>query len=98
MTISLRYHRRMIRWLLLPTFAGLCLAQDPMAPHSAIAPPAAKAAKSPELRRQFEARLEADPQFAADGRARLQWWFQPSRYDAGDTGRYPIVRVWEKNW
>ena len=29
---------------------------------------------------------------------RLQWWFQQSKYDAGDTGRYPIVRVWEKNW
>jgi hypothetical protein len=46
-------------------------------------------ADNPELRRQFEARLAADPPFAADTRARLQWWLQQSKYDAG---------VWEKNW
>ena len=53
-------------------------------------------ADNPELRKQFESKLAADPQFAADPRARLQWWFQQSKYDPGDTGRYPIVRVWEK--
>jgi len=51
-----------------------------------------------ELRRQFEARLADDAQFAADARARLQWWLQQSKYEAGDTGRYPIARVWEKTW
>jgi hypothetical protein len=51
-----------------------------------------------ELRRQFEARLAGDPQFAADARARLQWWLQQSKYQPGDTGRYPIARVWEKTW
>jgi murein tripeptide amidase MpaA len=55
-------------------------------------------ADNPELRKQFEGRLASDPQFAADARARLQWWFQQSKYDPGDTGRYPIVRVWEKTW
>jgi len=55
-------------------------------------------ADSPELRKQFEEKLASDPQFAADRNARLQWWFQRSKYDAGDTGRYPIVRVWEKSW
>jgi zinc carboxypeptidase len=55
-------------------------------------------ADSPELRRQFEARLASDPQFAADSRARLQWWFDQSKYAPGDSGRYPVVRVWEKNW
>ena len=55
-------------------------------------------ADHPEMRKQFEARLAADAQFAADPRARLQWWFQQSKYEAGDTGRYPIMRVWEKNW
>jgi murein tripeptide amidase MpaA len=55
-------------------------------------------ADSPELRKQFEARLASDPQFAADPRARLQWWYQQSKYEAGDTNRYPIVRVWEKSW
>ena len=55
-------------------------------------------ADSPELRKEFEARLASDPQFAADPRARLQWWYQRSKYEANDTGRYPIARVWEKNW
>jgi hypothetical protein len=55
-------------------------------------------ADSPDLRKAFEAKLAADPQFAADPRARLQWWFSQSRYEANDNGRYPIVRVWEKNW
>ncbi len=52
-------------------------------------------ADNPELRKQFEAKLAADPQFAADSRARLQWWFQQSKYEPSDAGRYPIVRVWQ---
>jgi hypothetical protein len=52
----------------------------------------------PELRKQFEQKLTSDPQFAADPRARLQWWFEQSKYQPEDAGRYPIVRVWEKNW
>jgi hypothetical protein len=52
----------------------------------------------PELRKQFEQKLASDPQFAADPRARLQWWFEQSKYQPEDAGRYPIVRVWEKNW
>lgn len=55
-------------------------------------------ADSPELRKQFEAKLTADPQFAGDRTARLQWWFQQSKYQAGDNGRYPVVRVWDKTW
>jgi Zinc carboxypeptidase len=55
-------------------------------------------ADNPELRKQFEARLASDPQFAGDSRARLAWWYQQSKYEAGDAGRYPIVRVWEKGW
>ena len=55
-------------------------------------------ADSRELRKQFEAKLAADPKFAAYRQARLEWWLQQSRYDAGDSGRYPIVRVWERNW
>ncbi len=53
-------------------------------------------AESPVLRKQFEARLAADPQFAADARARLKWWYEQSKYQPNDAGRYPIVRVWEK--
>ncbi len=55
-------------------------------------------ADSPELRTEFEAKLAADPQFAADPRARLMWWYQRSKYEPGDTGRYPVARVWEKAW
>ncbi len=55
-------------------------------------------ADSPDLRKQFEARLASDPAFAADPRARLRWWFDQSKYAPGDGLRYPVVRVWEKNW
>jgi hypothetical protein len=51
-------------------------------------------ADQPELRKEFEAKVAADAQFAADSRARLQWWYQRSKYEASDAGRYPIVRVW----
>jgi hypothetical protein len=51
-------------------------------------------ADNPELRKQFEAKLAADSQFAADGRARLQWWYQQSKYEPADTGVYPILRAW----
>jgi hypothetical protein len=36
-------------------------------------------------------------QFAADPRGRLQWWFQQSKYEPSDSGRYPIVQIWDKN-
>jgi hypothetical protein len=55
-------------------------------------------ADSPELRKEFEAKLAADSAFAADPKARLAWWFSRSKYEPGDTGRYPVVRVWDKNW
>jgi hypothetical protein len=55
-------------------------------------------ADAPELRKRFEEKLAADPTFAADARARLAWWYTQSKYEAGDAGRYPVVRVWEKNW
>jgi murein tripeptide amidase MpaA len=52
-------------------------------------------ADQPELRKQFEAQLAADPKFAADPRARLAWWFEKSKYEPEENGRYPIVRVWD---
>jgi hypothetical protein len=50
------------------------------------------------LRKQFEDKLAGDPEFAKDQRARLRGWLDRSRYAAGDAGRYPIARVWEKKW
>jgi hypothetical protein len=55
-------------------------------------------ADSPEMRKEFDAKLASDAAFAADPKARLAWWFARSKYEPGDTGRYPVVRVWEKNW
>jgi hypothetical protein len=55
-------------------------------------------ADNPDLAREFLAKVASDPAFAADRTARLQWWYQHSKYEPSDNGRYPIVRVWEKNW
>ena len=49
----------------------------------------------PELKKQFDEKVSSDPKFAADANARLQWWYQQSKYEPEDNGRYPIVRVWE---
>jgi len=55
-------------------------------------------ADNPELAKEFLAKVASDPAFAADRTARLQWWYQHSKYEPSDNSRYPIVRVWEKNW
>jgi hypothetical protein len=55
-------------------------------------------ADNPELAKEFLAKVASDPAFATDRTARLQWWYQRSKYEPSDNGRYPIVRVWEKNW
>jgi hypothetical protein len=55
-------------------------------------------ADNPDLAKEFLAKVASDPAFAADRTARLQWWYQHSKYEPSDNGRYPIVRVWEKNW
>jgi len=49
----------------------------------------------PDLQKQFEEKLKSDAKFAADANARLQWWYQQSKYEPEDNGRYPILRVWE---
>jgi hypothetical protein len=55
-------------------------------------------ADNPELAKEFLAKVASDAAFAGDRTARLQWWYQHSKYEPSDNGRYPIVRVWEKNW
>ncbi len=55
-------------------------------------------ADNPDLRKQFDDKVAADPAFAADPQARLMWWFQRSNYAPSTAGRYPILRVWQKTW
>jgi hypothetical protein len=55
-------------------------------------------ADNPDLAKEFLEKVAADPTFAADRNARLQWWYLHSKYEPSENGRYPIVRVWEKNW
>jgi hypothetical protein len=54
--------------------------------------------EQPVLRKQFEERLASDPAFASNGHARLMWWYDRSKYHEQSSGRYPVVRVWEKTW
>lgn len=49
-------------------------------------------AAQPELRREFEAALAEDPQFAADPVARLQWWEKRSPYYTRSLWTYPVLR------
>ena len=56
-------------------------------------------ADSPDLRKQpSKPGLPPTRNSPPSRSARLQWWLQQSKYQPGDTRRYPIVRVWEKNW
>jgi hypothetical protein len=52
----------------------------------------------PEMLAEFEAKLKAEPAFAADAQARLDWWMSRSNYQPSAVNRYPVVEVWEKNW
>ncbi len=50
--------------------------------------------KDPALRQAFEARLKADPKFAADKRARLFFFFERSPwYRVQHVGAYPVLRL-----
>ncbi|MBM7132032.1 peptidase M14 [Dyella mobilis] len=51
-------------------------------------------AKDPALKTEFEQKLRADPAFAADSRARLEFFFERSPwYAAQNVGRYPVLRL-----
>jgi hypothetical protein len=51
------------------------------------------ARRHPQLKAEFDAKLKADAKFAANPRARLQWWYERSPYLEPDKDAYPIVRV-----
>jgi hypothetical protein len=56
------------------------------------------AEEHPDLMQEFQAKLKADPAFAADPQARLDWWISRSNYQPSAVNRYPVLEVWEKNW
>lgn len=64
-----------------------------MEPYVAEAEARRMLAENPQLRQAFEQRLHDDPAFAADARARLDFFYQ--RHPAWDegVGRYPVLRV-----
>jgi murein tripeptide amidase MpaA len=55
-------------------------------------------ADNPTMRGEFEAKLKAEPAFAADSQARLTWWLSRSNYQKPSTNRYPVAQIWEKNF
>jgi hypothetical protein len=50
-------------------------------------------ANDPALEREFKERLAADPKFAADARARLNFFYRRSPYWDSKLGAYPVVRL-----
>jgi murein tripeptide amidase MpaA len=52
--------------------------------------------KNPKLKEEFEKRIAADPKFAADPAARLNFFFQHSPYWDQRQNAYPVVRITTK--
>ena len=51
-------------------------------------------AKDPKLKAEFEQKLHDDPAFAANSRARLEFFFERSPwYSVQNVGRYPVLRL-----
>jgi hypothetical protein len=50
-------------------------------------------AENPKLKEEFNAKLAADEKFAADRRARLNFFYQRSPYWDPQLGLYPVVRL-----
>lgn len=50
-------------------------------------------AKDPKLKAEFETKLAAEPDFAKNPYARLNWFVQQSDWREWDLGLYPVLRV-----
>ncbi len=50
-------------------------------------------AKDAKLKSEFEAKLAAEPEFAKDPYARLNWFVQKSKWREWDLALYPVLRV-----
>ncbi len=53
-----------------------------------------QAAANPAQWSEFQAKLTADPAFAADPAARLTWWLTRTPYHPASVNRYPVAEVW----
>lgn len=53
---------------------------------------------NPSLRAEFEKRLQQDAAFAANQRARLEWFYQRSPYAEPGYAKYPVLRVWSEGY
>lgn len=51
------------------------------------------ARRHPQLKAEFDGKVVGDAKFAANPRARLQWWYERSPYLEPDRDAYPVVRV-----
>ncbi|RAK69902.1 M14 family metallopeptidase [Hymenobacter edaphi] len=49
--------------------------------------------RQPELRRQLEEKKKADPKFAQDAAAQLDWVYRRSEYSEPGYRRYPVLRL-----
>jgi hypothetical protein len=79
---------------------GGCPVPESVMPGEYLSEPIARKtmADNPALAKEFLDKVASDQAFAADTCARLLWWYQHSKYEPSENGRYPIVRVWEKSW
>ena len=50
-------------------------------------------AKDPKLKAEFEAKLAAEPDFAKNPYARLNWFYLRSNWGEWDLGLYPVLRL-----
>src|ERR1051325_4591465 len=50
-------------------------------------------AKDPKLKQEYEQKLASDPQFAANARARLEFFYRRSPYWDAQMGLYPVGRI-----
>ncbi len=52
-------------------------------------------AEDEELRQEFEAKIEADPEFAGNARAILNWFYQRTPYWDKEKNVYPVGKIYD---
>jgi hypothetical protein len=54
-------------------------------------------AADPALKKEFDEKVASDKEFAADGRARLNFFYKKSPYWDRSMGLYPVARLIERD-